>query len=164
MGLAVAVITSCYNQEKFVPEAIESVIEQTAGVDIYHVIADDGSDDRSAAVLYEWEARHDHIRVVECTNRNVGGAFNAALLNVPADADYIVTLAGDDWLAPNFVEACLDVFFNQRHDVVDMVVPGMKRVGYPGQNGSLEMPRQRQPTQSRFGHGSGPPRVLRLSG
>lgn len=142
----VAVISTCYNQEEIIVNALQSVVDQTVE-DVYHVIADDGSSDSSVSVLAEWEAQYDHIRVVECTNRNCAGAFNAALLNVPPEAEYVITLAGDDWLAPNYVEECRNVFYNQRHDIVDMVVTGMKRVDYPGQNGALEMPPQHQPSQ-----------------
>ncbi len=138
----VAVITTCYDQEDLVGRTIESVIAQNTAAKVYHVICDDGSTDNSPAVLRDWEARYDHISVVECTNRNCAGAFNAALLNVPADAEYIVLIGGDDWLADNFIEECLLALGD-----ADMVVPAMQRVQYPGHDdGATQMPREKHPT------------------
>jgi glycosyltransferase involved in cell wall biosynthesis len=137
----VAVITTCYNQEDLIERNLASVRDQATAAKVYHVIADDGSADASPLILRKWEAEHDHIRVVECTNRNVAGAFNAALLAVPPDAEYIVVIGGDDYLADNFVEECLWALGD-----ADMVVPGMRREKYPGHNARLEMPRAQHPT------------------
>jgi len=139
--MSVAVISTCYNQADLIGDAVESVINQTVP-GVYHIIADDGSTDSSPTVLRQWEVAHDHITVIQCTNRNPAGAFNAALLNVPPDATFIVTLCGDDWLAPNFVEECLAAF----HDNLDVVIPGIRRVGSPDFDEGLRLVPQHQPT------------------
>lgn len=135
--MSVAVISTCFNQQDIISDAIESVVNQT--VPALHVIADDGSTDNSVEVLRGWERSFGHITVVECTNRGPAGAFNAALLNVPAQVGYVVTLCGDDWLAENFVEECLRVLGDAA-----AAVPGMIQVG--GRSEELRLVPQRQPT------------------
>jgi hypothetical protein len=59
----------------------------------------------------------------------------------PPDVEYVVPLCGDDWLAPNFVEACLAAFT----DELTAVIPGKRRVGFVPDRG-LELVPQSQPT------------------
>ena len=140
--MSVAVISTCFNQQDLIGDAIESVMRQTTAETVYHVICDDGSDDDSPMVLRQWEAAHDHITVVEVTNRTVAGALNAALLNVPADTEWVVVLAGDDFLADNYIEECLNAVGD-----ADIVITGMRRTGYEGHDPrDLHMPAVRNPT------------------
>lgn len=139
----VAVITTCYDQEEYIGRTMESVIAQNTDAKVYHVICDDGSTDNSLAVLRDWEARYPHIRVLSVTNRNMAGAFNACMMALPNEVEFVVLIAGDDWLHPDFVEECLSALTPDTH----MVVPAMKRVDYPGHRQfEREMPRRDNPT------------------
>ncbi len=77
------------------------------------------------------------------TNRGMAAAFNACMMALPADAEFVVLVAGDDWLSDNFVQECLDALTPE----TDMVVPAMRRVDYHGHlQRQREMPLQRNPT------------------
>jgi glycosyltransferase involved in cell wall biosynthesis len=126
----VTVITTCYNQEDVISDAIKSVLTQETGdiyAKVYNVICDDGSTDNSPAILQEFAQRYpEKIKVVTVTNRHVAAAFNAALLAVPPETEFVVILGGDDWLADNFVGECLNVIGD-----ADAVVPLMVHYGNP---------------------------------
>lgn len=128
--LAAAVTITCYNQEDTIGDAVRSVLAQNSGqlnAKVYAVICDDGSVDNSSAILQEFADEYpDRVRVVTVTNRGVAAALNAALMAAPADADYIVTLGGDDWIADNFVDECLQAIGD-----ADAVVPLMIHYGNP---------------------------------
>lgn len=121
---AVAVVSTCYNQEEYITDCLQSVACQETGATVHHVVVDDGSSDGSLDILRAWESTHDNVKVLSITNRGMAGAFNAGLMALPAEVEYVVILAGDDWLAMNFVDACLDAMKPR----VDIVVPSMRRV------------------------------------
>jgi glycosyltransferase involved in cell wall biosynthesis len=104
-----------FNRERFVAEAIESVLEQDFG-DFELVIVDDGSTDRSPAILGEYAERDERIIVVTLpANQGIPAALNAGLAR--ARAPYIARLDSDDLLMPGRLAAQAKVL-DERDDVV----------------------------------------------
>lgn len=126
----VATIITCHDQEDVIGEAVKSVLAQEPGdIDaiIHAVICDDGSTDNSPFILQQFADQNpDRVRIVTVTNRGVAAALNAALMAVPPDTEYVVTLGGDDWLADNFVGECLRAIGD-----ADAVIPLMIHYGHP---------------------------------
>lgn len=149
MSGTVAVVTTCFNQADYIEQAIQSVAEQDTTAKVLHVVVDDGSSDGSLAILRDYEERFAHLRVLSITNRGMAGAFNAGLMALPDEVEYVVIIAGDDWLETNFVEECLSALTPDTH----MVCTGMRRVTEPGVGGYKargirrdEIPKVRNPT------------------
>jgi glycosyltransferase involved in cell wall biosynthesis len=99
----VSVIIPCYGGERFIRDAIASVLSQ-AGADIEVIVVDDGSPDASVAVV---EAIGDpRIRVVRHDrNRGIAAARNTGLR--AAQGDLVAFLDQDDLWLPGRVEAQL---------------------------------------------------------
>jgi glycosyltransferase involved in cell wall biosynthesis len=127
----VAVVTTCYNQVEFIEKAIQSVADQVTSAKVSQIVVDDGSTDGSLELLRDCEARFDHLRVLSITNRGMAGAFNAGLMALPEDVEYVVIIAGDDWLDGNYVKECLAALTPD----VDMVCSAMRRVTQAGVGG-----------------------------
>ena len=90
----VSVVIPCYNQARYLGEAIESVLAQT----YQHfeiVVIDDGSTDSSAEVA----ARYANVRSIRQPNQGRCAARNAGLGE--SRGDYIVFLDADDRLLPH---------------------------------------------------------------
>jgi len=68
----VSVIMSVYDGEKWLAEAIESILEQTF-TDFEFIIVDDGSQDGTAEIVRSYETRDDRIRFFQL-KKNVGKA------------------------------------------------------------------------------------------
>lgn len=86
----VSVIMPVYNAERFVAEAITSVLNQ--GMDAVEVICvDDGSTDRSAEIIQSFDSR---IRYVRQENRGPAAARNKAFSFV--NAPFVTFLDNDD--------------------------------------------------------------------
>ena len=99
----VSVVIPCYNQARFLREAIESVLAQTCGRSEI-VVVNDGSTDNTVSVANAYSG-------VECvSHRNQGRsvARNAGLARVKSD--YVVFLDADDRLLPKAFETGLDHF------------------------------------------------------
>ena len=66
----VSVLLTAYNRERYIAEAIESVLAQTLA-DFELIVSDDGSTDRTVAIAREYERRDRRIRVT-VNERNLG--------------------------------------------------------------------------------------------
>ena len=92
-----SIVTPVYNAEKYVARTVESVLAQTY-CDWEHICVDDGSADSSGAILDEFAAKDNRIKVVHQSNGGEGAARNSALK--VATGDWIVFLDADDLLSP----------------------------------------------------------------
>ncbi|MGY1679571.1 glycosyltransferase [Geodermatophilus sp. SYSU D01176] len=100
MTPAVSVVTIFLDAERFLDEAIESVVAQTFP-DWELLLVDDGSTDRSGAIARAWARRHpDRIRYLAHpggTNRGMSASRNLGIAH--ARADLLAFLDADDvWL------------------------------------------------------------------
>jgi len=111
----VTVLVPVYNRERFVGEAIESVLGQDFA-DFELLLVDDGSCDRTPEILREYEGRDARIRIVTSeVNEGIPRALNRGLEH--ARGEYIARLDSDDLMMPGRLAAQVDVLDAQR-DVV----------------------------------------------
>ena len=104
----------CHNAEKFVGEAIESVLSQTYE-NIELIVVNDGSTDRSEEVLEKYKGR----RVVSISEKcgSASKARNRALRE--AKGEYIKFCDADDLISPEMIERQVGRL-NGRQDAVAM--------------------------------------------
>lgn len=121
----VSVICLCYNHEKYVIEALNSIIAQTYRP-IEIIIADDASSDQSVARINTWLQTHSTAFIQHHTNLGNTKTFNEAF--ALSNGDYIVDLAADDILLPNFVEASVKQFQNTKLQNVGVVFSNIEHV------------------------------------
>lgn len=96
-ALPVSVIITCYNQARFLGEAIESALAQSyPNVEI--IVVDDGSVDAPGKVAANYSA----IKFIRQENRGVAAARNNGLRE--SRGRYVVFLDGDDRLRPRALE------------------------------------------------------------
>ncbi len=93
----VSVVVTCYNQARFLGEAIESVLGQTYRY-FEIIVVDDGSQDEPAQVA----SLYRDLRFIRQENQGVSAARNTGLLE--SGGPYIVFLDADDRLLPNALE------------------------------------------------------------
>ncbi len=98
----VSVICLCYNHERFVEEAIRSVLNQTHK-NIQLIVVDDASTDNSVNVIRNLVGSNPAVKFL-ALSENAGNckAFNRGL--ALAKGSFIIDLAADDVLLPNRVE------------------------------------------------------------
>lgn len=102
--MKVSVIIPCYRQAKFLPEAVESVLQQTRPPD--EIIVASGEDDLKTADLGRLAvARGVEFVVLHGLKRGVADARNEGVR--AARNRLILPLDADDKLDPTFLEKCL---------------------------------------------------------
>lgn len=107
----VSVIVPCFNAEKWVGNAIDSVLSQTYE-NIEIIVVNDGSTDNSRKVIERYTPR---VRTIEQSNKGGNAARNAGF--VLSKGDYIQFLDADDILAPNKIEEQVDKLTGSDADV-----------------------------------------------
>jgi len=96
MKPAVTVLVDTYNQERFIEEALASVIGQDFPSDEMEIlVVDDGSTDGTPDIVRKFEPR---VRLIRKANGGQASAFNAGIPE--AHGEIIAFLDGDDWWAP----------------------------------------------------------------
>ena len=95
----VSILIPCYNAEKYIGEALESVFRQTWRT-IEVVVVDDGSVDRSGEVVRSFT--RPNLRLIEQANRGQTAALNVCLSH--ASGDFVQYLDADDVIEPEKIE------------------------------------------------------------
>ncbi len=112
----ISVIIPCYNQEKYIAEALDSVLAQTFK-DFEIIVINDGSIDNSASIIKDYVQEYPHlIRYIEQKNQGIIAARNNAIAE--AKGEYIFPLDGDDKIAPECLEKLHDAMINKKGDVI----------------------------------------------
>lgn len=107
--MSVSVILTCHNEERFIVQAVESVINQTASSSIKEIIiVNDGSTDGSSELIASLADREPRIHVLTAAGVGVPSARNLAIRH--AAGDFIAILDGDDFWAEDKLERQLAVF------------------------------------------------------
>jgi glycosyltransferase involved in cell wall biosynthesis len=92
----VSVLIDTYNHERFIEQAITSVLDQDISMaDVEIIVVDDGSTDRTPEIVRKFEPR---VRLLRKPNGGQASAFNTGLPE--CHGEVIAFLDGDDWWAP----------------------------------------------------------------
>jgi glycosyltransferase involved in cell wall biosynthesis len=111
--LSVLLVT--YNHEKYIRQALDSVLMQEADFDFEIVVADDHSTDSTLAIIGKYRADNKNIRVLP-SEHNVGITRNYQRGFAACRGEYIAVLEGDDfWISPNKVKSLAE-FLDQHPD------------------------------------------------
>jgi biofilm PGA synthesis N-glycosyltransferase PgaC len=111
------IITPARDEEAYIHKTILAVVQQTTRPEQW-IIVDDGSRDRTGAIIDGYAAAHPWIKPVHRSNRGfrqAGGgvidAFNQGYEQIESlDWDFIVKLDADLSFAPDYFERCFTEF------------------------------------------------------
>ncbi len=100
-GGKVSVVIPCYNQARFLGEAIQSVLCQ-GYTDLEIIVVDDGSKDGTEEVASGYAREDPRVRLIKQENRGLAAARNRGLAE--AGGEYVVFLDSDDRLVSGALE------------------------------------------------------------
>lgn len=102
--LAITIVTPAFNAERYLLETVRSVVSQLGPNDRY-IVVDDGSSDRTAAVLSEFAER---LTIIRQSNQGEAAAVNAGVAR--ATSDIVAIVNADDPILPGLIEAARTAF------------------------------------------------------
>ena len=96
-----SVVVPLYNTQRYIAEALESVLAQTFS-DFEVVVVNDASQDDGPAIVQRYAERDDRVRMITQENRGLAGARNSGIR--AARGRYIALLDADDAFQPDKLE------------------------------------------------------------
>lgn len=131
IGSLISVIMPVYGVEKYLENAINSVLNQSYK-NFELILVDDKSPDKSPEICDEFALKDDRIRVIhKPVNEGLGYARNTGL--DAASGEYIYFFDSDDYIEPQLLETAINVFDNE----TEFVVFGINRV-HENRDGSIK--------------------------
>lgn len=113
----ITIYMPAYNAEKFVVQAIESVLAQTYK-DFEFLIVDDGSTDKTKQIIQRYLG-DERLRYIYQEHKNVASAANNAI--VAAKGEYIMPVGADDFIAEDYLEKMIS--FAKKYSDIDYFYP-----------------------------------------
>lgn len=108
----ISVIIPCYNNERVIIEAIESVEKQTYS-NVEMIVVDDGSTDQTAEVVRNYSRGKSNIKFFSKPNGGPASTRNYGFDR--SSGQFIVFLDGDDRLHPDFIKEHFEIFRKHIH-------------------------------------------------
>ncbi len=110
----VSVVVGAYNAQRFLAQTLDSLLAQTFS-DFELIVVDDGSTDRTFAILKEYQARDARVRPLQIPHGGIVDAANAGL--AAARSDLIARADADDLYLPDRLQKQFD-FLTAHPEVV----------------------------------------------
>ncbi|MFN7039236.1 MAG: glycosyltransferase [Alphaproteobacteria bacterium] len=99
--IELSVILVCYNQEKYIAQAIESILMQKVDFKYDIIIADDHSTDSTLNIIQEYANQYPELIKIIPKEQNLGVTKNYKRAFQSTNSKYIAILEGDDyWTSP----------------------------------------------------------------
>lgn len=113
--IKVSVIVPIYNVEKYLPECLDSILNQTFS-NYELILVDDGATDTSGEICERYAAHDNRIKIIHKENGGLSSARNAGI-NV-AVGDYIAFIDSDDAVHPDYLRDMVSIAETQEADLV----------------------------------------------
>jgi glycosyltransferase involved in cell wall biosynthesis len=103
----ISIVIPCYNHGVFLPDALQSLINQTYQ-NWEGIIVNDGSIDNTLNIAEEWLLKDKRLKYLEQKNRGVVEAKNYGIKE--AKGTFILPLDADDWISSDYISLAIEAF------------------------------------------------------
>lgn len=111
----VSIVVPVFNVEKYLPECLDSILNQTLK-DIEIIVVNDGSTDNSLSIINGYANKDSRIVVIDKENGGYGHSMNRGFEK--AQGEYIGIVESDDCARPQMFEKLYEQAANNQADVV----------------------------------------------
>lgn len=123
--LSVAVIT--YNQENFIRQCLDGMINQITNFPFEIVIGEDCSTDNTRKICIEYQNKYPHLIRLDLPEKNRGMMENFIQTSSICQGKYIATCEGDDyWIDPHKLQKQVD--FLEQNDAYSMCATNSQKL------------------------------------
>lgn len=129
--LTATVVVSCYKQEGYIEECLESILQQKVNFPCEIIVSDDCSPDNTQSVIRRFAEENPGRLKLILREKNLGPALNYLGVHSVAKGDVVFHIDGDDVMLPGKLQKQYDVF--QVHPEVNLV---LHRAQYFSDDGS----------------------------
>lgn len=135
MNKLVSVIIPTYNVERFIHEAVDSILNQSYK-NLEIIIVDDCSSDNTFLILKDYEQKFSNVKVFQNEkNSKISYSLNKCLEH--SSGDYIARMDGDDISYPDRIQKQVD--YLESHPEIDLIGTDLLRINESGEPLGLEI-------------------------
>ncbi len=116
--IKVSVIILTFNHQKYVQQAIDSVINQDVNFNFEIIIADDKSTDQTLAILKEYHLKYPGLINLISRDENIGTTRNICEAFVKSRGKYLIGFGGDDYWIDNKKLQIQSDWLDNNHDFI----------------------------------------------
>jgi len=132
----ISVLMTSYNREKYISQAIESVL-QSSFENFELLVVDDGSTDGTVEIARSYAARDARVKV-HCNPENLGDYFNRNRAAELAQGHFLKYLDSDDAFYPHGLEVMVRSMQQFPNAALGMIQPPLPDARYPLQVSPVE--------------------------
>jgi len=114
MSILISVVMPVYNGGKYLPESIESILNQSYK-EFEFIIVNDGSSDRSLEIIQHYANQDNRIKIISRENKGNVFSLNEGILN--ATGKYIARIDQDDIARKERLKKQLEFMQNNNLDI-----------------------------------------------
>lgn len=133
-----SIIIPLYNKERYIENAIQSILKQTVA-DYEIIIINDGSTDKSKEIISKYDS--EKIRIIDHPkNKGLSAARNTGIKN--AISNYITFLDADDLWKPNYLQTIKNLIssYSEAHIFATNYDEVYPKTTHKPHNGSEDLP------------------------
>jgi len=115
--IIVSVIIPCRNEEQFIPECLDSVIQQDYPQDKMEILVVDGmSNDKTRKIIKKYSSKYSFIRLLDNPKKIIPSAMNVGILS--AQGEIIMKVDAHSTYPKNYISTCLKYLFKYQAENV----------------------------------------------
>lgn len=111
----VSVCVVCYNQEKYIYQCLQTIVDQKIDFDIEIIVADDCSTDRTRDIIRKFEKKYPKLFRIFLHEKNIGPYRNFKFVHDQAIGEYVAHIDGDDYALPGKLQTQVDLLDNDKN-------------------------------------------------
>lgn len=104
--VSVCIVT--YNQEKYIRQCLQSIVDQRTNFDFEVIVGEDFSTDSTRAIVQDFVENYPNKVRAIFHEKNVGGVRNYFSVHESAKGQYVAHIDGDDYILPNKLQRQAD--------------------------------------------------------
>ncbi|EJL9428294.1 glycosyltransferase [Vibrio cholerae] len=106
--IKVSVCVVTYNQEKYIAECLQSLVDQVTDFPFEIIVGEDCSTDKTREIVLEFQKKYPNIIKPLLHEQNVGANQNYLMTHAKAYGKYIAHMDADDYALPGKLQAQAD--------------------------------------------------------
>ncbi|WP_151752556.1 glycosyltransferase family 2 protein, partial [Acinetobacter bereziniae] len=131
--IKVSICVVTYNQEKYIAECLESLVQQVTNFRFEIIVGEDCSTDSTRSIVQTYVEKYPNLIVALFHKDNVGGVENIKQVYKKAKGKYIAHMDGDDTALPTKLQKQFDILEQYTdcnicsHDMIRIDAEGLNK-------------------------------------